>query len=411
MNKFITLFSLIVLISCTKQTKEPIAQSKDTSVADALSARLESLHKKGMFAGFGVAIVTADSVLYQNGFGLSDIKGGKKYTSETVQPIASVSKTFIGIALLKAQEMGKLKLSDPVNKYLKFTVSNPAFPDTAITLKHLATHTSTLNDEGTVYMDKGYVLDNDAQPNISPGYPQAFNPASTDNGLEAFLESVLVSGNENYKDGIYDPFVPGQNYQYSNIGASLAALVLEKATGMPYDHFVSKFILEPLKMNDSGFYGRGTAFKHRSYLYTGNKEVLPMYHCITYPDGGLVTSAADMGKYLQELIKGYHGKGNLLTRESYAQFFTTCLGPKNFIDGREEDNPYSDEYNSVIFIGFSPKGYIGHTGGDPGISSLMFFDPKTGIGRFLMINTDIDDKQANDVFYEIWDTLDDMTGK
>ncbi len=398
----ILLFALF-FFSCNNRTIPPKGVSVKTAVTDPLTDKLEAIYGKGNFAGFAVAAVTADGVLYQNGFGYADIEAGKKYTAQTTQPIASVSKTLIGIALLKAQELGKLDINDPINKYLPFRVRPWLFPESKITILQLATHTSSIHDTYR-YMERSYVLD-EASSGIPTGYPQAFDPRSSEVGFETFLQSLFSEKGEYYAEDNFTGLAPGQSYEYSNLGASIAALVLEKATGMSYDAFTKKYILEPLDMKDSGWYGRSAAGEGRSHLYSGKKEALPFYHCITYPDGGLVTSAADMAKYLQELIKGYQGKGKLLSKESYKQYFTTYLGPKSFIDGREENNPYSDEYNSGLFIGFSPRGYIGHTGGDPGVSTLMFFDPETGVGRFFMINTDIDDKPGNDAFYAIWDAL------
>jgi len=404
MNKIVCLFIAGAVFSC-KKDNIPGPVTAVSKVEVALTASLDSIRNQGIFNGFGVAVVTADSIVYQNGFGFADRAAGLPYTVDTRQPIASVSKTFIGVALLKAQEMGKLKLDDPVNKYLPFKVSNPEFPHIDITIGHLATHTSTINDEGTSYMQEAYVADKDIPASEYPDYDQSFNAPSTDKGLEAFLQKELGGSGADYSGGAYNSFMPGQYYEYSNMGATLAALVLEKATGMPYDAFVAKYILQPLGMKHSGFYGKDTDYKGRSLLYINPDKPLPQYHCITYPDGGMVTSAGDMALYLQELVRGYSGSGKLLSKESYKELFTTYLGPRSFLDGQETENPYSDEYNSGLFIGFSPEGYIGHTGGDPGISSLMFFDPKTGVGRFLMVNTDSNDKKGNDAFYAIWDKL------
>ncbi|MEL1245275.1 serine hydrolase domain-containing protein [Flavobacterium sp. DGU11] len=402
MNKLFIIFLVFSCISC--RDKHPAtAKVPVNPTADSLTAKLHTLAAQGYFAGFSVAVVNKDSVLYENGFGTSNLSSGEKYTAQTTQPVASVSKTLIGLALLKAQEMGKLRLSDPINNYLPFKVQPALFPDKEITIQQLATHTSSIHDNYQ-YMDRSYILD-DASEAVPTGYPQKFNQPSANIGMEEFLRGLFSEEGKYYAEDNFTGFAPGQFYEYSNLGATMAALVVEKAVGMPYDAFVEQYILKPLQMDDSGFYGRGKEFSNRSNLYTGKKVPLPFYHCITYPDGGLVTSAHDMALYLQELIKGYKGNGKLLTAESYKQFYTSYLGPKSFMDGRESENPFSDEYNSGLFIGFSPKGYIGHTGGDPGISSLMFFDPETGIGRFLMINTDIDDKPGNDAFYAVWDAM------
>ncbi|MBT8294536.1 MAG: serine hydrolase, partial [Eudoraea sp.] len=70
-----------------------------------------------------------------------------------------------------------------------------------------------------------------------------------------------------------------------------------------------------------------------------------------------------------------------------------------------------DEYNMGIFMGHSGIGAIGHTGGDPGVSSMMFFDPNTGIGRFLMINTSLNSQEGANAFFGIMNTLGDYSTK
>lgn len=73
---------------------------------------MTQLSKTTCFNGFGVALVNDKGVLYQNGFGITDFRTKLKYDENIVQNIASVSKTFLGIAILKAQELGKLILDD-----------------------------------------------------------------------------------------------------------------------------------------------------------------------------------------------------------------------------------------------------------------------------------------------------------
>lgn len=381
------------------------SQTKSQEINEQqLSESIDSIYAKGDFAGFATVLVNDRGIVYQEGFGFSDIDKKTPYTANTLQPIASVSKTLIGIALLKAQEMGKLKLDDPVNKYLDFSVINPNYPDVPITIKHLATHTSGITDT-EAYLERSWILENDKKVDTTGmDYPQKFNPLSAEIPMEDLLKRVLVKGDVWYDKAVYNSERPGDKYEYTNIGATLAALVVEKVTGMKYSDFTTQHILNPLGMNDSGWFIKDIDKAKLSVLYKNPDRALPPYHMITYPDGGFITSASDMGKYLTELIKGYSGTGTILSKESYRTLFTPQLEAGNYTE-RNTQNPYSDEYNSGIFFGISFKGYIGHTGGDAGVSSLLFFDPKKKTGRFMMINTNINDKAGNDAFYAIWDTL------
>lgn len=403
MKNIILLSAFILLFSCKQKNAGEKVSNDKAAIKDSLTAALNEVYKEGNFNGFGVAIADDKGVLYAGGVGYANKETKQKYTENTLQSVASISKTFIGIALMKAQELGKLKLDEPVNKYLPFKVLNPNFPDVPITIRHLATHTSSIVDTD-VYLEKAWILTNNVPINNTFDYPQKFNPLSAKIPMDAFLKNILVEGEEWYSKEGFLKSKPGTYYEYSNIGATLAALIVERATGTTYDAFTTKHILKPLGMNNSGWSFEDIDMAKHSMLYETPDKIVPFYTAITYPDGGFITSAADMGKYLSELIKGFSGSGTLLTNENYKEFFKQQLSEKNFSE-RNEQNPYNEEYNSGIFIGFSFKGYVGHTGGDAGVSSMLFFDPKTKTGRFLMTNTNFSTKAGNDQFYNIWNTL------
>ncbi|WP_144281878.1 serine hydrolase domain-containing protein [Chryseobacterium echinoideorum] len=398
-----TLF--ILALTCCKSGKQSI-QEENLLQKDSLTNEIKAVSKTDVFNGFTVSIVNDKGTLYQKGFGFSDIKNQKKYTDATIQNIASISKTFVGLALLKAQELGKLKLDDPINKYLPFKVVNPNFPDVEITIRHLATHTSSIVDND-FYLSKNYFLKENQDlkgRHLVFDETQIFNPKDSIVSMEVFLNNLLTEkGKWNTKE-IYTKNKPGEMYEYSNTATTLAAFVIEKATGEMFDKFTTKHILKPLKMNASGWHFEDVDFANYSNLYENPKTVLPFYSMVSYPDGNFITSVNDLSLYLTELIKGYNGKGSILTKESFKEYFKPQLQAKNFIE-RNDKNPYSESYNVGIFIGFGYTGFIGHTGGDPGVGSMMFFDPKNNIGRILIVNTSFSDKKGNDTFYGIWDKL------
>ena len=373
---------------------------------DALTAELEALRNQGHFIGFGVAIVNGQGALYQHGFGFADAQAHKPYGIHTVQNIASVSKTVIGLALLKAQELGRLNLDDSINKYLPFRVVNPAFPRVPITLRHLATHTSSIRDND-FYFSKNYYLK--PGQNVA-GLPrtfedeQTFIPADSAVALPVFLQAVLTPQGKWYQPKGFLARRPGELYEYSNVGATLAAYVVELATGQPFPAFTARYLTRPLHMRDSGWNFGEVDFAQYSQLYQSPTVAQPYYGLTTYPDGNFITSVADLSAYLRELIRGYQGHGTVLRPASYRELFRPQLAAGNF-DQRKEGNPYSDSYNTGLFMGFSYNGLIGHTGGDPGVVTLMFFDPKSGIGRFILLNTSITDKAGGATLYKILDTL------
>lgn len=404
MRFYTLLFSLLVLAACN--TGNQIIQPVSSTQKDALTAELMEALKDSVFNGFAVSIVTDKGTLYQQGFGFSDVEQQKAYTAATVQNIGSISKTFVGIALLKAQELGKLQLDDPVNLYLPFKVVNPHFPDVAITIRHLATHTSSIVDN-EFYLTENYFLkeNQDLQGlNLVFDDVQMFNPADSMVSMDVFLKNVLVERGEWNTPETYSNTKPGEIYEYSNVGTTLAAFVLEHATGEAFDAFTEKHILKPLNMNASGWHFEDINFENHSKLYADPKTVLPFYRLVTYPDGNLISSVNDLSLYLSELMKGYYGNGTLLRPESYKTFYQPQLEAHNFTE-RNERNPYNESYNVGIFMGFGYSGYIGHTGGDPGIAAMLFFDPKNKIGRILVVNTSFSGQKGSQAFFGIWDKL------
>ncbi len=377
----------------------------------ALTNEINTIYQQKKFNGFAVSIVDEDGILYKHGFGFSDVENNKKYTTETIQNIGSVSKTFVGIALLKAQELGKLNLDDSIDKYLPFKVCNPNFPKDKITIRQLASHTSSITDN-EYYSSKNYYLKPNQNLNglkLTFEDEQSFNPADSIISLQSYLENALSAKGKWNKDS-FTSHKPGTIYEYSNVGTALAAFIVEQATEESFSQFTGKYILEPLKMKDSGWKTKDVDVKKYSRLYENPTTPLPYYELVTYPDGGFITNVTDLSKYLSELIKGYNGKGTILSKESYKEYFKPQLTESNFTE-RNTKNPYNESYNVGIFMGFGYTGYIGHTGGDPGIMSIMFFDPKTSLGRIMIFNTNFSDKEGNKAFFGIWNALEKISIK
>ena len=412
MNKVFLLFGLIIIFNCCQnetKSKQPTTDLNTTTtvIQDSIESAIDSL-RKPFFNGIGVAIVDSSGVLFQQGYGLANIHSNTPYTVNIIQPIASVSKTFIGVALMLAQEKGLLQLDDPINSYLPFKVINPNFPDNVITIRQLATHTSTLRDTEE-YMNRSYILAEELDSSVVnfENIPQSFNPNSTSIAFSEFLKNYLSEDGIWYNKESFTNQKPGQLYEYTNVGATVAAYIIELVSKQSFEEFTSQHILDPLKMNNSGWNYEAIDQTKTSQLYNNKTTVIPRYSLITYPDGGFLTTISDLSIYLNELIKGYSGSGKLLQKSSYNELFRKQLEAENFED-RDPNHPYKDDYNTGIFIGFSALENIGHTGGDPGVSSLLFFNAESKIGRILLVNTDIENQEGVNAYYNIYNTLEEL---
>jgi len=352
---------------------------KAQSNNDSITTELTKLSKNSHLIGFAVAIVNKDSIVYAEGFGYSN-KGTKTpYTIHTVQPIASISKTFLAVALMKAQEMGKLHLNDNINDYLPFNICNPNFPNENITIQQLANHTSSILD-GDTY-DRTYIFKNKIPP---------FYNDFADNDLKTEVKTWVNLFNENEmmplgefikkqyvedqiwynKEQHFSRNHPGSIYKYSNMGANIAAYIIEQATGENYAEFVKEHILIPLQMSNTGWRGKNYDPKNNSTLYWYGYP-MPDGDLITYPDGNLMSNVIDYGKFLSTMIRGYEGEDNLLTTESYKEMMK---------------DPVSSDFRKGVFWTVDSE-KIGHSGSDLGLLSHAYFLKENGIGIIVFVNT------------------------
>ena len=180
---------------------------------------------------------------------------------------------------------------------------------------------------------------------------------------------------------------PGALYGYSNIASALAAYLIEVKSGMTYAEFTIRYILNPLKMNQSGWFLSANKLSKYARPYYNLHSAFPYYHFITYPDGGLRTNTKDLSKYLIALIKGYNGDRTLLTKSSYDVMFTPQFSTENPPKGISLVNR-----NKGIFWNLYSNGTIGHDGDDPGVTTYLLFNPKTGLGGVFLCNKYLADK-------------------
>ena len=313
------------------------------------------------------------------------------YTSYTIQNIGSVSKTFIAVALMKAIELGYFTLETDINDILPFKVISPNHPDDKITIRELANHTSGIIDNPKIYPNsyKFYLnlrtYDQEALNIIrSIGYDEKV----ADSTMKDFFYDYLSVNGKYYSDDNFGKGEPGSTSSYSNIGSALVAYLIEIKSGLTYDEFATRYILKPLKMNNSGWLLTDVDLKKHTKLYYNKYLCFPLYNLLTYPDGGLKTSANDLSKYLIGIIKGYNGSKTLLTDKSYKLMFTPQFS---------KEHPPKDislvNRNKGIFWNLYANGTIGHDGDDPGISTFLFFNPTTGIGGLFLCNQYLPDKK------------------
>jgi CubicO group peptidase (beta-lactamase class C family) len=204
-------------------------------------------------------------------------------TSQSRFGIASISKTFIGVALAQLKSSGKIaSYDDPANRYLR-TYKLPDSAGHAITLRQLATHTAGLDE--SVFGRSASVL----EPGEATGadyadrQPPYFRP-------------------------------PGEITAYSGFGTDILGLVVTDAGGMPYSKFIETTLLRPLGMADTVVgYAPGGVIPHevRAFEPESMRDTpRPLYDTPeSYPSGGIFATGDDMARYMLALLESSPGQG------------------------------------------------------------------------------------------------------
>jgi len=341
-------------------------ETKDTKNATSknIEEKLQNLYDEEKLGGFAVSVFSKDEVIYKNGFGYADKENKIAYTTQTQQYIASISKTTIGIALLKAEELGLLKLDNAINSYLPFRISNPNFPDEEITLRHLATHTSSL-DYNEEVVESLYVPENEKLASLKP-----------------FIDNYFA--HNKYGEVKYTAHKPGENYNYSNIGAGLAAYIVESQSNMSYAAFTKKYIFEPLNLQNTFWFEAESDSTKITKYYEATDDLIKEVQTSgvsLYPCRDMITDVTDLTTYCQALISK---NPNLLNINSFEELLKPQLASS--VSNQSDDN-----HGLFVQIDRNQYGITyqlkGGTGGDNCINTVMLFDPVTELGYILVGNT------------------------
>lgn len=370
---------------------------------DTLTTNLHQIQKESGFVGFAVAIFNENNIIYTHGFGYSDKALGKPYTIKTLQTVASVSKTLIAASLMKAIELGKINLDDDINKYLPYKVFNPIYPDQTITVRNLATHTSSIQNPMYYYsylyegkLPKSYknIDDPEYRKQIKKYYTLLHKFGSNYSNcisIGEFLQQRFdITGKYYYPEEAFSKSSPGSEYRYSNEAITLLAYIIEQATGESIIDFTQKYILTPLDMNHS--YWNHNKFNEKepsekTKEYWVGKE-MPRMESNSYPDGEFVTSIEDFIPYMQAMIKGYNGSSNILSKDSYLEMFNCQI----------------DTTCKTRIVWRSTPTEIWHGGKGWGIRIDAGFNPETSIGYLIFCNTNYT-PNAEDYNNAIFDLL------
>lgn len=342
-----------------------------------IAAALQPFVGQNTLAGAVTLVANKDKVLSMEAVGWADIDKKKVMQTDSVFWIASMSKAMTAAGLMILVDEGKVKLDDPVEKYLpeyagqmlavegedgRFELKKPQQP---ITVRHILSHTSGLPFKSSIEQP---VMDIYTLRERTVSY--AVTPLQTE---------------------------PGAAYQYSNAGTNTAGMIIEIVSGMKYEEFMDERLLKPLGMTDTTFWPdeKQVARLAKSYRPNETKDGLEEFQIsqLTYPltnpdrqcmpAGGYFSTAMDVSRFCRMLLnKGKLDGKRILSEEAVKQMTTVQSG-----EAKSKDQ--IADYGFCLKITTKEGGDedlgIGSYGHGGAHATQMWVDPVRGLVVILMV--------------------------
>ena len=352
MSRFVAVAVLLVLLAVSLGTVRSSKPRPSRPIDRAsLEALVDSVITAGMaqekIPGAGFVFVQNGKVVWSRGYGVADLARGRGVSPEsTVWRIGSISKVVTATAVMQLVDRGKVDLDAPVSRYVKRVAIPSTYPE-PVTVRHLLTHTAGFDE-------------------IRPG-----TQAETKEGvlpLDRFLDGKLVRVRP-----------PGKTIAYSTYGITLAGLLAEEVSGLPFEAYLRQNIWEPLGMTRSSIdvppsLQRDVAVGYEAEGDTIVPQPWEWYH--TTPASSVNGTLADMARFMiAHLEDGAVNGKRILSQKSASEMKRRqiSMGPSvpGYCLGFGED-----------FVG--KQRVVEHGGNMAGFSALMVLIPEARAGFFVV---------------------------
>ena len=337
----------------TEKIRESLSEAEDLFMECA---------KQNHLPGIAYGIVVDNTLVSSGGYGTINLSTQEPVTDESLFRIASMSKSFTAMAILKLRDAGQLRLHDPVAKYI------PELTD----LVYLTEDATPVTIYNLLTMTAGFPEDN------------PWGDRFLDIKEEELMELV--------GKGISFSTVPSQQYEYSNLGYGLLGNIITRISGMPYQEYITNNIMEPLGMintcweyadvSDSllalGYQWEDEQWKEEPILHDGAFGAM----------GGIITSIEDFSKYVSFHLSAWPPRNEPETgpvKRSTVREMQRMNNPSLYTGITRFGKPGGSAMRGYGFGLTELKDHngiveVGHNGGLPGFGSSYVFYPDHGIG-------------------------------
>jgi len=330
--------------------------------------RMAQLVSQAEIAGAVTLVATPDKIIHLDCVGMADLEHQQPMQMDTIFWIASMTKPITGVAICKLEEEGKLRLSDPVEKYLpEFKeLKNRDGQHVSVTIEQLMTHTSGLEDF------KG---------------PELIK-------LKTLAELMPLIVSKPVK------FAPGSKWQYCQTGINTAGRIVEVLSGMSFDRYLQKEFFDPLGMVDTTFYLTEAQLPRLATAYQRTEDGKlepPKTHWLLqgqpatsrdrFPaaNGGLFSTAPDYARFCQMVLNEGEWQGRRYLSAESVRRFREIHTAKNIVTGFTPGNGWGVGTCVIrdpqgITALYSP-GTFGHGGA---YGTQVWIDPVKKLALILM---------------------------
>ncbi len=318
-----------------------------------LLVAMDAVHRKQRNVGLSAAIMLDKKVVFTGNLGFADLEHRVPVTDSTRFGVASVTKAFTGVALLKAVAAGTIDLDAPIQRYV------PEFPRKdggEITARLLMAHLAGLRHRA------------------GERTPDLYATHMTDvlEILPLFADDTLVGP-------------PGHQYFYSSHGYNLLAMAIQRATGRSFQEYVRDEVLTPLRLTSTDFDNVQSVQPHRARRYS-------FYHPVTRAIDGETLYRVPEWDYSHNM-----GGGNIATTAVDLLRFGDALNSPGFLTASAHAPLFTPNATahasspwSVGFL-YRPAGpmprRISISGGNPGVQAVLQVEPEARLVVTVLSNT------------------------
>ena len=362
---------------------------KIKELAPDIQKLFEEHRKEKNIPGIAYGIVVNDQLVVASSTGLMNLEEELPATTSSSFRIASMTKSFTAMAILKLRDEGKLLLSDRVEKYI---------PEMA-GLEYLTSDSPLITIRNLLTMTAGFPEDNPW------GDRQLDEP-----------DSMLINLIDN---GISFSNPPSYTFEYSNTGFAILGNIITRVSGKPYQRYITENILLPLKMDHTCWEYDSIPENQLVHGYRWEDEQWkpePMLHDGSYGAmGGLITTIEDFSKYVSFHLSAWPPRSDADTgpvkrstlREMQTPQFSRLYAKAK--DWNDEPCAVISGYGYGLGIAYYCNGplQVSHGGALPGFGSTYVFFPKYGVGIMAFCNLTYTAAAPTKELYKLlFDTID-----